>query len=173
MLRTFCRCRRLPFQFAPKFSAGFVRSRCGLPKRFARAFVGFSLLRRFRPGSDKLRSHRRRFARFQLSDCPSGLRNQSRDENQSPLAHRMDDRVARRNRWSVSLLLVGPTIGRSDRLHVWGNTNPYFIFRVVAASSRPFWDNAGFTTIVSARRNSASAVVFMALSPTIFEDNFA
>jgi hypothetical protein len=60
----------------------------------------------------------------------------------------MDDRVARGNRWSVSLLLVGPAIGRSDRLHVWGNINSYFIFRVVAASSSPFWDNPGFKAVV-------------------------
>jgi len=64
LVGNFCRCRRLPFQFAPKFSAGFVRSRCGLPKRFACALVGFSLLRRLRSGGDKLRSHRRRFARL-------------------------------------------------------------------------------------------------------------
>ena len=57
----------------------------------------------------------------------------------------MDHRVARWNRWSVPFLLVGPAIGRSDRLHIWGDTNPDFVFCVVAALSSPFRRNAGFT----------------------------
>ena len=52
------------FLLRRQFPAGFVRSRCGLPKRSAGALVGFSLLRRLRSGGDKLRSHCRRFARL-------------------------------------------------------------------------------------------------------------
>src|SRR6059058_3349046 len=44
MLRTFCRCRCLPFHFASLVPARLVRSRWGLPKRFACALVGFPFL---------------------------------------------------------------------------------------------------------------------------------
>ena len=53
--------------------------------------------------------------------------------------------LARRNRWIVSFLLVGPAIGRSDRLHVWRVANFDFVFCVVATLSSSFRRNAGFT----------------------------
>ena len=94
--------------------------------------------------------------------------------NRESLAHRMDHRVARRNRWSVSLLLVGPAVGRSDRLHVRRDADPHFIFRVVAASSRPFWDNSRIhDSSVGRTIISSAAAVSMASSLTIFEDNFS
>jgi hypothetical protein len=55
----------------------------------------------------------------------------------------MDHRVAWWNRWPVPFLLVGPAIGRSDRLHIWGDTNPDFIFRVVAAAASSFCIGSG------------------------------
>jgi len=80
------------------------------------------------------------------------LRNQSGDKNQSALAHRMDNRVARRNRRSVSLLLVGPAIGRRDRLHVRYIADPYFAFRVMAATPNAFGQRAGSTIAMSGRQ---------------------
>src|SRR6266404_5836547 len=133
MLCTFCRRRRLPFQFAPQFSAGFVRSRWGLPKRLARALVGFSLLRRFRLGGDELCPDRWRVARFQLFDRAGGLRNQSGTAHCESLAHRVGDRVARRNRWPVSFLLVGPAVWSGHRLHLRRVVNSYLVYRSVAS----------------------------------------
>src|SRR5438094_6941049 len=138
MLRAFCRRRRLPFHFAPLVPPRLVRSRRGLPKRFARALVGFSLLRRLRPRGDKLRSHRRCAARLQLSHCARSLRNQSGDENQSPPAHWVGDRADWRNRCIISFLLVGFVFLCVDRLHVWCVANSHLTFRVMTASSSTF-----------------------------------
>src|SRR5205814_3607816 len=70
----------------------------------------------------------------------------------------MDDRVVRRNRWPVSLLLVGSAVRRSDRLHVWCAADPHFTLRAVAASSSASPRAAGFTITVCRPPQFASPV---------------
>ena len=45
----------------------------------------------------------------------------------------MDDRVAWRNRWPVSLVLVGLAVWRGHRLHLRRIVNSYFVYRPVAS----------------------------------------
>jgi hypothetical protein len=63
---------------------------------------------------------------------------------------------------------VGPAIGRSDRLYIWGDTNPDFIFCVVAALSSPFRRNAEFTITLWTHHNSISSAISTEQSLTIF-----
>src|SRR5437660_5600597 len=133
MLLAFCRGRALTFHSAPVVSACLVRPGPRLSTRFACALVGFSLLRGVWFGRNELCAHRRRAARFQLSDRAGGLWNQSGEKNQSPLAHRLGDCMDGWNRWPLSLLLVGPAFWSSDCLHIRRAANTHLVCRALAS----------------------------------------
>src|SRR5437660_6264836 len=133
MLLAFCRGRALTFHSAPVVSACLVRPGPRLSTRFARALVGFSLLRGVWFGRNELCAHRWRAARFQLSDCAGGLWNQSGEKNQSPLAHRLGDCMDRWNRRAVPLLLVGLAVWSSNCLYFRRVANTHFVCRALAS----------------------------------------
>ena len=134
-------------------------------KRTPGALVGFFLLCRFWFGCDELRPDCRCVARLQLFDRPGGLRDQSRKTNRESPAHWLVHRASGRNRWIISVLLVGLTFRRSNRLHIWRVANSYFAFRVVAAAASSFCSGSGLIRQRwSYSSSSATCRIFFAIA---------